>query len=77
MKRTYMGTDDEHLVEALELLATLEATCAHFQERIHSLLGRVRLRSDLPRVPDATPYTDPARPQGSRGPSDVYVPDVR
>lgn len=41
MKQTF-GVGNEVIDEALELLGTIESAFAHYQERIHSVLGRIR-----------------------------------
>ena len=65
-----MGEQDELAHEAQELLATLESAFAHYQERIHSLLGR------MSRVRQAAQVTPQGGPQGGGVLGHAYVPDV-
>lgn len=71
MKQTILGESDALAHEALELLATLESAFAHYQIRIHSLLGR------MSRVRQAAQVPDQGGPPISDILGDALVPDVR
>lgn len=42
MLQTYTQTEAEILEEAKLMLVTLESAFAHFQERLHGLIGRIQ-----------------------------------
>ena len=65
-----MGESDELAHEAQELLATLESAFAHYQVRIHSLLGR------MSRVRQAAQADPQGGPPSSGVLGHAYVPDV-